>query len=64
MVYSDDGIGDNSTDDRRECDGGYVEPRNGDSENAEDATSDGACSSEVDVLTVKYEERRPTRCNN
>lgn len=43
MVHSDDGSGDDSIDDRTECDVDYVEPRNGDSENAEDATSGDAC---------------------
>jgi len=53
-VYSDDDIDDDRTDDCRECDGDYVEPRNGDAENAEDATLDDACPSEVDVLTVVF----------
>ena len=52
MVCSDDGSGDDSTDDRTECDGDYVEPRNGDSENAEDATSGDACSNEVDATST------------
>ena len=49
VVRSDDGIDDDSIDDRTECDGGYAEPRNRDSENAEDTTSDDARSNEVDA---------------
>ena len=47
--YSENGSSDGSIDERTECDGDCVEPRNGDSENAEDATSDDACSNEVDT---------------
>ena len=54
VVYSGDDTNDDSIDDRTECDWDYVEPRNGDSENTEDATSDDVCSNEVDVMTVVF----------
>jgi hypothetical protein len=37
---SDDASDDDSIDDGAECDGGYVEPKEGDYESAVDATSD------------------------
>jgi hypothetical protein len=40
MIFSDDVSDDYSIDDGTECDGDYVETREGDSESAEDATSD------------------------
>jgi 7-cyano-7-deazaguanine synthase in queuosine biosynthesis len=49
MVLSDDVSDDESTDDETESDGDYVEPREGDSENAEDAAWDDYCCNDVDA---------------
>jgi hypothetical protein len=42
-MMSDEASDDDSIDDGTECDGAYVEPTEGDSESAEDATSDYCC---------------------
>jgi hypothetical protein len=49
MILSDNVSDDGSTDDETESHEGYVEPREGDSENAEDAKSDDDCCNEVDA---------------
>jgi hypothetical protein len=47
VILSDD-VNDESIDDRMECDGDYMNPREGDSENAEDTMSDNNCCNEMD----------------
>jgi hypothetical protein len=42
-------LSDDINDDEMKCDGGYVEDTEGDSECAEDATSDDYCCAEVDA---------------
>jgi len=49
MILFDDVRDDDSNDDRTECDGEYVEPREGDLESAEDVASDVYCWNEVDA---------------
>jgi len=45
-----DDVNDNeSIDERMECNGDYVEPREGDSGSGEDATSDDNCCNEMDA---------------
>jgi len=49
MILSDDVNDDESTDNRMECNGDYVESREGDSGSAKDATSDDNCCDEMDA---------------
>jgi hypothetical protein len=49
IILSDDVSDDDSVDDGTGCDGKYVEPKEGDSESAEEATSDDYCCNEMDV---------------
>jgi len=49
IILSDKVSDDDSIDDGTECDGYYVEPREGDSESAEKATSEDYCSNEIDA---------------
>jgi hypothetical protein len=49
MILSDDVSDDDSIDDGAECDGDYVEPREVDSESAEDTMSDDYCCTGMDV---------------
>jgi len=48
-MLSGDVSDDDSIDDGTECDGNYVEPTEGDSESAEEDTSDDYCFNEMDV---------------
>jgi hypothetical protein len=57
MILSDDVNDDDSIDDRTECNADYVEPREGDSGNAEDTTSDDNCCTEMDA-TDSYFHRK------
>jgi hypothetical protein len=45
VIFSDDASDDDSIDDGKECDGGYVEPREVCYESAVDAASDDCCCS-------------------
>jgi hypothetical protein len=50
-----DYVGDiNSIDDGTECDGNYVEPREGDSESAEEATSDDYYYNTMDATDICF----------
>jgi hypothetical protein len=49
MMLSDDVSDDDSTDNGTESDEDYVEPREGDSESAEDTMSEDDCCNEVDA---------------
>ena len=49
MILSDDVSDDDSIGDGAECDGDYVEPREGDSEGAGYVSSDDYCCTEMDV---------------
>ena len=49
MILSDDVSDDDSIDDGTECDGDYVETREGDSESAEGATSEDYRCNAMDV---------------
>ena len=62
MILSDDVIDDDSTDDGTECDGDYVETREGDSESAEDATSEDYCCTEMDVDITLFTGKNQTKC--
>jgi hypothetical protein len=49
IIVSDDVSDDDSIDDGTEYDGNYVEPREGDSESAEEATSNDYCCNAMDA---------------
>lgn len=58
MILADDVNDDESIDDRMECNGDYVKPREGDSGNAEDTTSDDNCCDEMDATDSCFHRKR------
>jgi hypothetical protein len=52
---SDEVIDDYSLDDGTESNENYVEPKEGDSKCAEDATSDNYCCTEVDATAICFQ---------
>jgi len=61
MVLSDDVSDDESTDDKTESDGNYVEPREGDAESAEDAAWDDCCGNDVDATDTCFVGKDKTK---
>lgn len=54
-ILSDEVIDDYSLDDGTESNENYVEPKEGDSKCAEDATSDNYCCTEVDATAICFQ---------
>jgi hypothetical protein len=61
MVLSDDVSDDESTDDKTESDGDYVEPREGDAESAEDAAWGDYCGNDVDATDSGFVGKDKTK---
>jgi hypothetical protein len=54
MILCDDVSDDESIDDETECDGNYVETREGDSVSAEEATTDDYCCNAMDATDTCF----------
>jgi hypothetical protein len=62
MILSDNVSDDGSIDDEKESHKDYVEPREGDSESAEDAKSEDDCCNEVDATDSCFIRKDKTKC--